>query len=59
MTSIIDRYKKSEFAKIANTNKDKTPLSKNNKTLEKSDSSLEKARGGKLLLKKYSNTSKK
>lgn len=59
MATIEDIYKKSEFAKIANTNKDKTPISATDKKLQKSDAAIEKARGGKLLQKKYSDTLKK
>lgn len=59
MASIEEIYKKSEYAKIANTNKDKTPLSATDTKLQKSDTAVEKARGGKLLEKKYSDSVKK
>jgi hypothetical protein len=55
--SIEDLYKKSEFAKLADNSKDKTPLSadEGNK-LHKDDKALATARGGKLNLKKYSDS---
>lgn len=59
MASIEEIYKKSEYAKIANANKDKTPLSATDTKLQKSDTAVEKARGGKLLEKKYSDSVKK
>ena len=59
MASIEEIYKKSEYAKIANANNDKTPLSATDTKLQKSDTAVEKARGGKLLEKKYSDSVKK
>lgn len=55
--SIENLYKKSEFAKLADNSKDKTPLSadEGNK-LHKDDKALATARGGKLNLKKYSDS---
>lgn len=56
MASIIDNYKKSEFAKVGNSNKDKTPISADNTKLQKDEVALAKARGGKLNQKKYSDS---
>lgn len=57
MASIQDLYKKSEFSKLADSGKDKTPLSadEGNK-LHKDDKALANARGGKLNQKKYSDS---
>ena len=57
MASILDTYQKSEFAKLADKSKDKTPISadETNK-LHKDDKSLSQARGGKLADKKYSDS---
>jgi len=55
--SIEDLYKKSEFAKLADNSKNKTPLSANEgNKLHKDDKALATARGGKLNLKKYSDS---
>ena len=55
--SIEDLYKKSEYAKLADNSKDKTPLSANEgNKLHKDDKALATARGGKLNLKKYSDS---
>jgi|TARA_B110000908_G_C9849245_1_gene269144 hypothetical protein len=57
MASIQDLYGKSEFAKIAKTDKDKTPLSADAASkLHKDDKALATARGGKLNQKKYSDS---
>tara|TARA_B100001109_G_C18624407_1_gene363023 strand:- start:101 stop:283 length:183 start_codon:yes stop_codon:yes gene_type:complete len=56
--SIEELYKKSEFAKLADNSKDKTPhisADEGNK-LHKDEKALATARGGKLNLKKYSDT---
>jgi hypothetical protein len=59
MASIQDLYNKSEFAKLADKGKDKTPISADNQNkLHKDDKALAQARGGKLNLKKYSDTIK-
>jgi len=59
MASIQDLYNKSEFAKLADKGKDKTPISADNQNkLHKDDKALAQARGGKLNLKKYSDTVK-
>lgn len=57
MASIQDLYNKSEFSKLADKSKDKTPLSadEGNK-LHKDDKALATARGGKVNLKKYSDS---
>ena len=59
MASIQDLYNKSEFSKLADKSKDKTPLSadEGNK-LHKDDKALAQARGGKLNQKKYSDSVK-
>ena len=54
MASIQDLYNKSEFAKLADKGKDKTPISADNQNkLHKDNKALAQARGGKLNLKKY------
>jgi hypothetical protein len=59
MASIQDLYNKSEFAKLADKGKDKTPISADNQNkLHKDDKALAQARGGKLNLKKYSDSVK-
>jgi hypothetical protein len=59
MASIQDLYNKSEFAKLADKGKDKTPISADNQNkLHKDNKALAQARGGKLNLKKYSDTIK-
>lgn len=59
MSTILDTYKNSQFAKLGKTDKDKTPLSVDNKTLQVDETKLKKARGGQLQEKPYSNTIKK
>ena len=55
MASIQDLYKKSEFAKIADSGKDKTPISADERSkLHKDEKALAQARGGSLNQKKYS-----
>lgn len=58
MASIQELYEKSEFAKLADTSKDKTPISADDggNKLHKDDKALAQARGGKLTDKKYSDT---
>ena len=58
MASIQDLYEKSEFAKLADKSKDKTPISADDggNKLHKDDKALAQARGGKLNLKKYSDS---
>jgi hypothetical protein len=57
MASILDTYNGSEFSKIGKSNKDKTPISADEKSkLNFTDSKLDTARGGKVLLKPYSDT---
>jgi hypothetical protein len=60
MASIQDLYEKSEFAKLADASKDKTPISADDggNKLHKDDKALAQARGGKLNLKKYSDSVK-
>ncbi len=61
MAKIEELYKKSEFKKLP-LKKDRTPISDNDFDLKKlsvSENKLEKARGGKLNLKKYSDSVKK
>ena len=55
MASILDKYKQSEFAKLADKNKDKTPISADNQNkLHKDNKALANARGGKLNQTRYS-----
>ena len=57
MASIQELYEKSEFAKLADKSKDKTPISADEvNKLHKDDKALPQARGGKLNDKKYSDT---
>jgi hypothetical protein len=57
MASILDTYQKSEFAKLADNSKDKTPISADEvNKLHKDDAALAQARGGKLAEKKYSDS---
>jgi len=57
MASIQELYEKSEFAKLADKSKDKTPISADEvNKLHKDDKALAQARGGKLNDKKYSDT---
>jgi len=59
MASIKELYEKSEFAKLADNSKDKTPISADEvNKLHKDDKALAQARGGKLSDKKYSDTVK-
>ena len=60
MASIQELYEKSEFAKLADKSKDKTPISADDSgnKLHKDDKALAQARGGKLSDKKYSDTVK-
>ena len=57
MSKILETYNKSEFAKLADKSKDKTPLSADEvNKLHKDDKALAQARGGKLSEKKYSDS---
>lgn len=58
MASIQELYEKSEFAKLADKSKDKTPISADDggNKLHKDDKALAQARGGKLNQKKYSDS---
>lgn len=57
MSKILEKYQSSEFAKLVNKSKDKTPLSADEvNKLHKDDKSLAQARGGKLSDKKYSDS---
>ena len=57
MASIKDLYDKSEFSKLADSSKDKTPISADSTNkLSKNEKALATARGGKLNLKKYSDS---
>tara|TARA_Y100000389_G_scaffold202629_1_gene248490 strand:- start:635 stop:817 length:183 start_codon:yes stop_codon:yes gene_type:complete len=57
MASIKDLYDKSEFSKLADKSKDKTPISADSTNkLSKNEKALATARGGKLNLKKYSDS---
>jgi hypothetical protein len=57
MASIQDLYNKSEFSKLADKGKDKTPISADSTNkLHKDDKALANARGGKLNQKKYSDS---
>ena len=59
MASIQELYEKSEFAKLADNSKDKTPISADEvNKLHKDDKALAQARGGKLSDTKYSDTVK-
>jgi len=59
MASIQELYEKSEFAKLADNSKDKTPISADEvNKLHKDDKALAQARGGKVSDKKYSDTVK-
>ena len=60
MASIQELYEKSEFAKLADKSKDKTPISSDDggNKLHKDDKALAQARGGKLNDKKYSDSVK-
>ena len=56
MASIEDLYKGSYFSKLPNKNGDKTPVELDGGKDLRQESKLEKARGGKLNLKKYSDS---
>lgn len=57
MSKILEKYQSSEFAKLADKSKDKTPLSSDEvNKLHKDDKALAQARGGKLSEKKYSDS---
>ena len=58
MASIEELYKKSEFSKLPNVGKDKTPISGDDSgnQLHKDEKALGVARGGKLNEKKYSDS---
>ena len=57
MASIEEKYKASEYAKLADKSKDKTPTSADmTNKLHKDDKALATARGGKLNLAKYSDS---
>jgi len=57
MSKILETYNKSEFAKLADKSKDKTPLSADEvNKLHKDDKALAQARGGNLSEKKYSDS---
>jgi len=60
MASIQELYEKSEFSKLADKSKDKTPISADDggNKLHKDDKALAQARGGKLNDKKYSDSVK-
>ena len=56
MASILDLFKASEFSKLWKDSKDKTPISVDGCKDIYKPANLEKARGGKLNLKKYSDS---
>jgi len=56
MASILDLFKASEFSKLGKDSKDKTPISIDGGKDISTKPNLEKARGGKLNLKKYSDS---
>lgn len=58
MSKILEKYQSSEFAKLADKSKDKTPISAEDggNKLHKDDKALAQARGGKLSEKKYSDS---
>jgi len=57
MASIEELYNKSEFSKLADNSKDKTPISADTTNkLHKDEKALANARGGKLNQKKYSDS---
>jgi hypothetical protein len=59
MASILDLYKNSDFAKLADKSKDKTPLSVDKSyNANVDEAKLAKSRGGKLKDTKYSTTIK-
>ena len=56
MASIMDLFKASEFSKLGKDSKDKTPISLDGGKDISKPSNLERARGGKLNTKKYSDS---
>ena len=57
MASIEELYKGSSYSKLADKSKDKTPIENDGGlNLSVDSTKLEKARGGKLSQKKYSDT---
>ena len=56
MASIEDLYKGSDFSKLPNKNGDKIPIELDGGKDIRKESNLEKARGGKLTTKKYSDS---
>ena len=56
MASILDLFKSSEFSKLGKDSKDKTPISLDGGKDISKPSNLEKARGGKMNEKKYSDS---
>jgi len=59
MASIQELYEKSDFAKLVDKSKDKTPISADDiNKLHKDEKALTQARGGKLSVKKYSDSIK-
>lgn len=58
MSKILETYQASEFAKLADKSKDKTPISADDggNKLHKDESALAQARGGTLNSKKYSDS---
>jgi hypothetical protein len=60
MSKILELYGKSDFSKLPNKSFDKTPIEPDGGSdLAKNESALEKARGGKLNEKKYSDSVEK
>lgn len=59
MASIIDLYKGSEYTKLPNKDADKTPIELDGGKDLRKESNLQKARGGQLNLKKYSDSVKR
>ena len=57
MASIEQLYRASEYSKLADKSKDKTPIENDGGlNISADEGKLEKARGGKLSQKKYSDT---
>lgn len=56
MASIMDLFKASDFSKLGPSNADKTPISVDGGKDISKPANLERARGGKLNEKKYSDT---
>ena len=56
MASILDLFKASEFSKLGKDSKDKTPISLDGGKDISTKPNLEKARGGKLNLNKYTDS---